>query len=208
VKTLFSSQGLMVTAVCLVVILVGSAFILGRDSRQSVSSVVDPLSLTQQLSRHIVLPAELPEVIKIDDPRAYMNENATFFGEAKVGEVWFKYPEMDILFDPERDKITKIALSSRSRPPLKIALRYNENEKNRVDEFATQLSSVSSLYSIVESAPEKTRYDGDYVIVNNQNRLEEIKILGAVLQSPVLPTKPPMVASTSADVILTFGTPQ
>lgn len=186
----------------------GALFFSTNRTKQSADNT-DPY--VKEISKLMVLPKEIPMVTNIDDVAKFQERYPLLLKSAKAGDVLLGFRYWTILYDPKIKKILNIASVFHldvppPLTPLRISLRYNGKEDEKVKAFKLQLEKVSLNYQVVEMVPSGVEYSEDVVYLVNPTREEDVIFLARALgNSPVLKT--PDTKETflaSVDVIIAF----
>ena len=199
----------IISAVLFIFLLgLGALFFSTNRGKQS-TDYTDPY--VKEISKLMVLPKEIPVVTNIDDVAKFQERYPLLLKSAKAGDVLLGFRYWTILYDPKIKKILNIASVFHldippPLTPLRISLRYNGKEEEKVKTFKSQLEKVSLNYQVVEIVPSGVEYNEDVVYLVNPAKEEDVIFLARTLNnSPLLKkTDPKENMLTPADVIIAF----
>ena len=172
----------------------------------------DDMSLIGELGKIINL-SEKPQITTITDFTDVKINNPDFFKDVKTGYKILQFTNGSILYDPYSNKIVNISgngvLFREKIKPMKVALRFNDNESGQVKQgvlkFKSNFAKSFPQISFTEVSPSKATYDADVIYLVNKNRkADAIRLAGFIGDSPLLENLEPNEAPTDADVIVAF----
>lgn len=176
-----------------------------RDSLFGFKLATNQDELITQLHQIMELPEATPQVIPIQEVNTLSNSFPEIINDAQNGMIIISYPSQTILYDPNQRKIVK-SVSYYLPKPLQISIRFSPGEQARTQAFKEKFQQASPLYKIMETTSSAQIYHDDIVIINNDQRAEEIKILNQLIGNGPLLTKSESSESASpADVYIIFG---
>lgn len=156
---------------------------------------------------------EKPQVTTITDMEKEKTNNPDFLKDGKDGFKILQFASGAILYDPYQNKIVNIsangALFREKIKPIKVALRYNDNESGQVKEtvlqFKSEVSKNFPQITFVETSTSKATYTEDVIyLVNKDRKADAVRLAGYIGNSPLLENLEPDESTTNADIIIAF----
>ncbi|PIZ67987.1 hypothetical protein COY12_00905 [Candidatus Roizmanbacteria bacterium CG_4_10_14_0_2_um_filter_33_96] len=170
------------------------------------------INLLGELEKIINL-SEKPQVTTITDMKQQKANNPDFLKDGKDGFKILQFANGAILYDPYQNKIVNIsangALFREKIKPLKVALRFNDNESGQVKQSVLQfkggLAKSFPQISFTEVSPSNATYTADVIyLVNRNRRADAIRMSEFIGGSPLLENLESDESVTDADIIIAF----
>ncbi len=185
-----------------------SLYVFGqRESIFSIRLADNQDQLLPQLHQIMELPNLEPKIVTVQETDTITQSFPEIASDVRPNMIIISYPNQTILYNPETRKIVK-SVSYYLPQPLKISIRHSVGQEARAKQFLAEFKNAPSLYQVVETTASAQIYNGDVAIVNNEQRIEEIKVLNQLIGNGPLLTKQESSESASpADMYIIFGRP-
>ncbi len=200
---------ILTVIVIVLLVIVGTVYVWqGKKPGKGASDAIY-VRAVKTISSVMVVPNDVPKVATVGNADEVKTNDPDFFKNAKEGDIVFTYLDRAILFNPKTQKIVNIktyppplALPTQ---PLRIALRYNGIETDRIKALKDELVRTSPNFQVTEVAASRAVYREDVIyLVNNARRDDATALAQALGGSKLFDVLEKNEAKTDADLIIAF----